>query len=127
MTTKPVTHHPTRYKSVKPESLSPLFFRRLKPLGFREYIHHELTTEKSRFLTNGKVLVWVTIGEDGRIFFSVDDDDKSSIKIVLAMLAAANSAIVSEHRPKYWGYETEEEWVDALKAKQRETEVVRQC
>ena len=60
---------------------------------------------------------------DGRISFSVDDNDKHAVSIAVAIKFAASAVIVKDDHPKFWGYETEEEWVNALKEKQRETEV----
>ena len=122
MATKPTTHHPTKWRSAKPTSLSSLFNEIKNNSRVREYVHHELTTERSRFLTNGKALVWVTSDADGRISFTVDDD-KTARSIELAIRLAANSAIVKYDDPRYWGFETEEAWVNALKAQQRETDV----
>ena len=124
MAPKPTTHHPTNYKSTVPKRLDSLFDGRLKKSRIREYIHHELTTEGSRFLTNGKALVWVMSDADGRISFSVDDNDKHAVSIAVAIKFVASAVIVKDDHPKFWGYETEEEWVNALKEKQRETEVV---
>ena len=118
MASKPTTHHPTKWRSAKPTSLSSLFEAAIKIPRIREYVHHELTTERSRFLTNGKALVWVSGDADGRISFTVDDD-KNTRSIELAIRLAANSAIVKYDDPRCWGFETEEAWVNALKAKQR--------
>ena len=123
MATKPTTHHPTTRRSANPTSLSSLFEAAIKFPRIREYVHHELTTDRSRFLTNGKALVWVTSDADGRISFSIDDNDKHAVSISVAIKFAGSAVIVKDDHPKYWGYETEEEWVNALKAKQRETDV----
>jgi hypothetical protein len=101
----------TDYKTLKNVNVQELFDGRLKSYGVCEHINPEQTTDESRCLTDGPNVLWVYIDDEGFVDFLkryAGGGDPS--KILEAIAQAFDTDIVSEHDPKFWGFDTQEDW-----------------
>jgi hypothetical protein len=105
----------TAYRTLKEISALELLDGRLKAYGV-EHIAPEDPTDKDRCLTDGHNDVWAYINDEGLIssitrYFAENDPNK----ILGAIAQAFDTDIVSEYDPKFWGFDTKEDW-DAANA-----------
>ena len=113
----------TSLRTLKKVSAQGLFDGRLEEYGVREHINSRATTNESRCLTDGRNYLWVSIGDDGFVgAITRYGMGGAPGKILSAVAAAFDTDIVSEHEPRYWGFETQEEWDAAWEQMAREND-----
>ena len=87
-----------------------LFDGRLKQCGIREHVQPDLSTKKSRCLTDGRNYLWAYINDDGFVACLTRYAGNAPGKILDAIADAFDTDILSEHEPQFWGFDTEKEW-----------------
>jgi hypothetical protein len=84
----------------------------------REHIVHREddieTSETTRCLTDGENYVWAFRDDFGFVHSFTRWAGNRATFILQAVIDAFDTDIVSEDEPRYWGFETEEEWEAAL-------------
>jgi hypothetical protein len=100
----------TDYRLLKNIPACDLFDGRLEEFGVREHVKPEVTTEKSRLLTDGRNYVWVYIDDDGLVGCLTRYAANAPGKILNALADVFDTDIVSEYEPQFWGFDTQEEW-----------------
>jgi hypothetical protein len=85
-----------------------LFDGRLKKYGVFEH-HKETATPTSRCLTDGNNCLWVYGAEVVEVL-SMFGPRNTSKTMLEAIEEVFGTEIFSEHRPQFWGFDTEEEW-----------------
>jgi hypothetical protein len=98
-----------------------LFDGRLERFGIREHVNTN-TSSTRRCLTDNRNYLWVHIKDDAEISSITRHAGNTSSKILSAIAETFDVEIVSEHDPRFWGFETQEEWDAAMKAFSREAE-----
>ena len=91
-----------------------LFGERLNRFGIREHVTSD-TDERKRCLTDGRNYLWVYLTEDGLVGCLSRYGANAPRKILSAIAETFDTEIFSEYEPDYWGYDTQEEWDDAMK------------
>lgn len=100
----------TDYRPLIDIEAADMFDGRLEIFGVREH-RNENTTETSRMLTDGRNYLWVYVTDGGLVSgFTRFAPNGAPGKILRAIADAFDVAIVSEHEPEYWGFNTREEW-----------------
>jgi hypothetical protein len=100
----------TDYALLRKVSARDLFDGRLETFGVREEIVSS-TTERQRFLTDGRNHMWAYIDDDGLVAcITRYASGGAPGKILNAIAEAFDTDIVSEHEPQFWGFDTQEEW-----------------
>ena len=102
---------------------SDLFDGRLEKFGVREFISEHTNPDSVRLLTDGRNCLFVYIDEDGFVTCFVRYGANAPGRIVDAVAEAFDTDIFSEYEPQYWGYDTNEEWDQAMKKYAEEHEV----
>jgi hypothetical protein len=100
----------TYYRPLRKIRASQLFDGRLSAFGVSEHFKPDMTSPTTRCLTDGCNYLWGCIEDDGfvRSFARYGLNDPS---VILGAIAEEfDTYIASEHDPKYWGFQTEEEW-----------------
>jgi len=105
----------TDFRALPRISSADLFDGRLEAFGVYEHCHKD-TNEAKRLLIDGDNYLWVfvTNGLVTDITRYAGGGDPN--KILNAIAKAFDVAIVSEHQPEYWGFDSKEEWDAAWKA-----------
>jgi hypothetical protein len=98
----------TDYRLNKKLSIEKIFDGRLERFGVYETFVAEATPEW-RCLTDGHSVLWVE-GDDEIYFMMGFGMFNATEKILTAIEEAFDAEIFSEHQPRYWGNETEDEW-----------------
>jgi hypothetical protein len=107
------------YATLKSVSAQELFDGRLEAYGVREHTEH--TTDRKRLLTDGRNGLWVYIDDKGRVSSLTRYASCGAPgKILQAIADAFDTDIVSEHDPRYWGFDTQEEWDAYMAQKSKE-------
>jgi hypothetical protein len=110
---------PTSYCPLSNVVSADLFDGRLEAFGVHEHFN-EYTTEESRMLTDGRNYLWVNFA-DGLVHgFTRYAPNGNPGKILNAITEAFSVEIVSEHDPRAWGFDTQEEWDAAMEAMAKE-------
>lgn len=111
----------TYYRSLQPILASELFDGRLLSFGIHEDVNED-TDHGQRCLTDGSNYFWAYVAENGEVagFARFGLNDPSTI--IDAISATFEVDIVDEHEPQYFGYESQEEWDEALEKEEREEE-----
>jgi hypothetical protein len=89
--------------------MADLFDGRLKHAGIHEHQSNDATTDR-KCLTDGRNFLWVNGDEKGLISTFTRYRMNAPQRILRAIADEFNVEIVSEYEPKYWGYETQQEW-----------------
>jgi hypothetical protein len=101
----------TDYRLLKKVPACDLFDGRLEGFGVREHVKPDATTEKSRLLTDGRNYLWVYIGDDGFVGCLTRYYPNGAPGKILSVLAEVfDTDIVSEYEPRFWGFDSQEEW-----------------
>src|SRR6476646_9503617 len=101
----------TDYCLLKKVPACDLFDGRLEGFGVREHVKPDATTEKSRLLTDGRNYLWVYIGDDGFVGCLTRYYPNGAPGKILSVLAEVfDTDIVSEYEPRFWGFDSQEEW-----------------
>jgi hypothetical protein len=103
----------TNYRALDHLSFHDVFNGQLERFGVREAASQR-TTDGSRCLTDGSNFLWVYATPDGVAGFTRYHPNGAPGAILAAIEEAFGIEIVSEHDPRYYGYETQEEWDAAL-------------
>jgi hypothetical protein len=85
-----------------------LFDGRLEAFGVREHFNKE-TTETERVLTDGRDYLWVYVKHGFAGIFTRYYPNGGGL-ILNAIAEAFDVDIVSEYEPRFWGFDTQEEW-----------------
>ena len=97
------------FRAMKEIPFSELFDGRLETHGIREDISAESTSAEKRCLTDGFHYLWVYRCQDGSVErfkrFGLNDP----ARILATIVQMFDTDIVSEHEPRFWGFDTEEE------------------
>jgi hypothetical protein len=72
------------------------------------------TSETTRCLTDGENYVWAFRDDFGFVQSFTRWAGNRATFILQAVIDAFDTDIVSEHEPRYWGFDTEEEWQAAV-------------
>lgn len=97
------------YRPLKEIRWPDLFDGRLEKFGVRECVH----SDGRRYLTDGRGNLWVYRREDDTVSFTRYASSGAVGNLRWTLEEAFETEIVSEHDPRYWGFETEEEWHQA--------------
>jgi hypothetical protein len=115
----------TDHRTLKKVSAQKLFDGRLEEYGVREHINPDTTTNNWRCLTDGNNYVWVSIRDDGFVgTITRFRPGGAPGKILKAIAEAFDTDIVSEYEPQFWGFDTQEEWVEWNEQRSREDEEI---
>ena len=103
----------THFCLEKKVNFEDLFDGRLERFGIQEATEEGSTSANIRLLTDGNNYLWIY----GDKF--VEDLTRYAPcgapgKILAAIAVTLETKIYSEYEPQYWGFETEEEWENAL-------------
>jgi len=90
-------------------SVRDLFGGRLEKFGVREHVNPE-TSEGHRILTDGNNYLHVYMADDGFVACLTRFGWNVSGNILGAIIETFDIEIFSEYEPKYWGFETQQEW-----------------
>jgi hypothetical protein len=100
----------TDYRLLKNVVACNLFDGRLEIFGVHEHFNND-TTEQRRLLTDGRNYLWLYIDDAGFVScLTRYMPNGAPSKILSAIAEAFDTEIVSEYEPKFWGFETQEEW-----------------
>jgi hypothetical protein len=84
----------------------------------REHIVHReddiQKSETTRCLTDGVNYVWAFRDDFGFVHSFTRTAGNHATFILQAVIDAFDTGIVSEYEPRYWGFDTEEEWQAGL-------------
>jgi|HubBroStandDraft_6_1064221.scaffolds.fasta_scaffold435849_1 hypothetical protein len=81
---------------------------RLERFGIREHINDE-TSDNRKCLTDGRNFFWINVDDEGLVRGGTRYAGNSARGIVEDIAEAFQTEFASEHNPRYWGYDTEEE------------------
>ena len=90
-------------------SVRDLFGGQLEKFGVREHVNPE-TSEGHRILTDGNNYLHVYMADDGFVACLTRFGWNVSGNILGAIIETFDIEIFSEYEPKYWGFETQQEW-----------------
>jgi hypothetical protein len=99
----------TYFHALTPIRMADLFDGRLDHVGVHEH-QSEGTTAHCKCLTDGRNFLWINGNNEGFISGFTRYGMNAPQRILGAIAAEFAVEIVSEYEPKYWGYETQEEW-----------------
>jgi hypothetical protein len=112
----------TDFRPLGPIRMTDLFDGRLENVGVHQH-HSKDTTSNKKCLTDGRNFLWVFSNEEGMVSsFTRWAPNGSPGRILRAICDEFGVDIVSEHEPRYWGYETQEEWDAAYEKLYKEYE-----
>jgi hypothetical protein len=98
----------TDYRPLKDISACEMFDGGLEAFGVREHIAND-TTEKTRFLTDGRNYLNVDVSPEGMVMYLTRRGANAPQKILNAIAKAFDTEIVSEYEQwRFWGFESEE-------------------
>jgi hypothetical protein len=100
----------THYCPLSPIYIGDLLDGRVKNV----WVHEQTSPEHGPFekcLTDGRNFLWVHVDADGRVTsFTRYRPNGAPQGILRAIAEAFDVEIVSEHDPRFWGFETKAEW-----------------
>lgn len=105
----------TDYMLLKKIRACDLFDGRLEQFKVYEHIVPDGTTATEKFLSDGRNGLCVYIDDDGYVTMLTRYGANAPGKILRSIADAFDVDIVSEHEPQFWGFDTQQEWDDALK------------
>jgi hypothetical protein len=111
----------TDLRPLTPIRMADLFDGRFENAGVHE-TQCEGTTSNSKCLTDGQNFLWVYGDGEGLVSCFCIYGANAPQRILHAIDDAFGVDIVSEHEPRFWGYETTEEWEAAWAAESEECE-----
>jgi hypothetical protein len=101
----------TDYATLKKISAEELFNGCLEAYGIYEHIDFLFSHDKVKCLTDGRNGLFVYINDKGRVTsLSRTASCGDPGKILEAIARVFNTDIVSEHDPRFWGFDTQEGW-----------------
>jgi hypothetical protein len=99
----------TDYITIPQFRFADLFDGRLKKHGVREKIRDD-TTETDRYLEGSDGVLSASRTEGGYSLFQREAFSSIPRDVIDALTKEFEVDVVSEHNPRYWGFETAEEW-----------------
>jgi hypothetical protein len=106
----------THYAPLEKIPACDLFDGRLDPFGVSEHFVPGETSHQKKCLTDGRNYIWVNVDDQGFVDTIVRYGGNAPRKILEAIADSCNADIVSEHEPRYWGFNTRDE-LDAYEEK----------
>jgi hypothetical protein len=101
----------TDYATLRKISAEELFNGCLEAHGVCEHTDFMFSTDKMRCLTDGRNGLFVYVNDKGRVSsLSRTASCGDPGKILEAIARVFDTDIVSEDDPRYWGFDTQEEW-----------------
>jgi hypothetical protein len=89
----------------------------------REHVHPNETTDTDRCLTDGNNYLWVSVDEDGIVdTLTRWAPNGYPLYILKAIAETFDIGILSEDDPRYWGFDTEEEFWETVAQGRRDDE-----
>lgn len=107
------------YRFEKEITIEELFDGRLERHGVFEETKEGRTSQDCRLLRMGCNGLWVSGDEVVDVVTSPEENNP--VNILSAILQTFDTCVFSEDEPQFWGYETQEEWDDALDEVVRES------
>jgi hypothetical protein len=94
-----------------------LFDGRLQKFGVREHFNPSEATGTDRCLTDGSNYLWVGTSENGIVDILTRYFPNGDPRYILRAIAEAfDTEVLCEDDPRYWGFETEQEEQEFMKA-----------
>jgi hypothetical protein len=90
-----------------------LFDGRLQKFGVREHIHPSETDESKRCLTDGRNYLCVSVNDGIVDTLTRYAPNGFPLEILYAIDETFDTDILTEDNPRFWGFDTEEEWREA--------------
>jgi hypothetical protein len=110
------------FASLEKIRITDLIDGRLEKFGVREHVHPEETNDQQKCLTDGRNCLWVYGEPDGLVSVMTRYAGNAPGKILGAIAEAFETKIVSKHDPRFWGFDTQEEWDAVCEAISKERE-----
>jgi len=92
-----------------------LFDGHLEKFGVREHFNEHTNPDSLRILTDGRNYLHVSIDDNGFVINLARFSLNAPGRILKAIAEAFDTEIFSEYEPQFWGFDTDEEWEQAMK------------